>query len=184
MDNASNCNKLAEILPEFLPDFPGMDARLRCLAHIFNLVAKVLIPLFSFFFRINLKYISQIFISFFFKKPKLKKSVKVTSEGSDEEEFVLDEGDGETEDDVAAVEEAVVEAEEGNGDDGQVAHDNAVVKSLRDIAIQEMSWKGVVMSLEEEKMALRLFPAVIFLSKIGLLLSDILLGFGAFTSGP
>jgi len=41
MDNASNCTKLAELLPIYLPDFWGMDARLRCLAHIVNLIAKV-----------------------------------------------------------------------------------------------------------------------------------------------
>lgn len=49
MDNASNCNKLAEILPEFLPEFGGMNARLRCLAHIVNLVAKVSLTHFIFF---------------------------------------------------------------------------------------------------------------------------------------
>jgi hypothetical protein len=41
MDNASNCDKLAEILPEYLPLFWGVEGRLRCLAHIFNLIAKV-----------------------------------------------------------------------------------------------------------------------------------------------
>lgn len=41
MDNASNCNRLASVLPEFIPDFWGADARLRCLCHIINLIAKV-----------------------------------------------------------------------------------------------------------------------------------------------
>lgn len=41
MDNASNCDKLAEILKEYIPEFGGPDGRLRCLAHIFNLIAKV-----------------------------------------------------------------------------------------------------------------------------------------------
>lgn len=45
MDNASNCDKLAQLLPQYLPLFRGPQARLRCLAHIFNLVAKVLIEL-------------------------------------------------------------------------------------------------------------------------------------------
>jgi len=40
MDNASNCNKLAELLPEYISSFLGVDGRLRCLAHIINLVAK------------------------------------------------------------------------------------------------------------------------------------------------
>jgi hypothetical protein len=56
MDNASNCNKLAELLPDFLPDFWGMDARLRCLAHIFNLVAKVKSTFLIFYFTVSLKY--------------------------------------------------------------------------------------------------------------------------------
>lgn len=42
MDNASNCNKLAELLPDYIPTFQGMDARLRCLTHILNLIAKVI----------------------------------------------------------------------------------------------------------------------------------------------
>jgi len=46
MDNASNCNKLAELLPEYIPTFQGMDARLRCLTHILNLIAKVTIKIF------------------------------------------------------------------------------------------------------------------------------------------
>jgi hypothetical protein len=41
MDNASNCTKLAELLPIYLPDFWGMNVCLRCLAHIVNLIAKV-----------------------------------------------------------------------------------------------------------------------------------------------
>ena len=60
----------------------------------------------------------------------------------------------------------MAEAEECEEDVGQVAHDNAVVKSLHDIAIQEMEKRGVVMSSDEEKLALRLFPAVRFLFKI------------------
>jgi len=43
MDNASNCNKLAELLSDHIPTFQGMNARLRCLAHIINLIAKVTI---------------------------------------------------------------------------------------------------------------------------------------------
>ena len=46
MDNASNCNKLAELLPEYIPTFQGMNSRLRCLTHILNLIAKVTIKIF------------------------------------------------------------------------------------------------------------------------------------------
>jgi len=41
MDNASNCTKLAELLPIYIPDFWGLNAHLCCLAHIVNLIAKV-----------------------------------------------------------------------------------------------------------------------------------------------
>ncbi|KAF8983149.1 hypothetical protein BDQ17DRAFT_1184501, partial [Cyathus striatus] len=30
MDNASNCNKLVEILPQYIPTFRGTSARVRC----------------------------------------------------------------------------------------------------------------------------------------------------------
>jgi len=41
MDNASNCNRLASILPQYIPTFWGELARLRCIDHILNLIAKV-----------------------------------------------------------------------------------------------------------------------------------------------
>ncbi|PPQ85536.1 hypothetical protein CVT25_006880 [Psilocybe cyanescens] len=69
----------------------------------------------------NLIYILQIFILFFFTKPKLKKSVKVTLEGGDDDEYILDEDNRETEDqDIAVIEEAVMDAEDDDEDDGQV----------------------------------------------------------------
>ncbi|KAG5633037.1 hypothetical protein H0H81_011893, partial [Sphagnurus paluster] len=95
-------------------------------------------------------------------RPKLKKSIKI-SETNLEEEYIIDEGDGYADDDddnVAALEEAQAELEETGEDDGQVAHDDAVVKTLCDVAIQQMAKRGVTMSQEEEKTALKLFPAV------------------------
>lgn len=41
MDNASNCDKFAAILGMRLPTFEGANARIRCFAHILNLIAKV-----------------------------------------------------------------------------------------------------------------------------------------------
>jgi len=70
-----------------------------------------------------------------------------------------DEPDGEEEEDFAATEQVLVE-EDTQEDDGQVAHDDAVVKSLHDIAVDEMEDQGVVMSEAEKRMALKLFPAV------------------------
>ena len=73
-------------------------------------------------------------------------------DGSDEEEE-------EEEGNFAATEQALIE-EEIQADDGQVAHDDAVVKSLCDIAVCEMENEGVVMSEAEKWMALKLFPVV------------------------
>ncbi|KAF8953370.1 hypothetical protein BDZ97DRAFT_1639950, partial [Flammula alnicola] len=56
--------------------------------------------------------------------------------------------------------QASIKAEETQEDDGQVAHDDAVVKSLQDVTIHEMKYQGVVMSEAEKQMALKLFPAV------------------------
>jgi len=41
MDNAGNCNTLAQFLPIYTKKFLGKRSRLRCIAHIINLVAKV-----------------------------------------------------------------------------------------------------------------------------------------------
>lgn len=163
MDNASNCTKLAELLPNYLPDFWGMDARLRCLAHIVNLIAKVKTSIYQ---RIpSLKTSVQIFISFFFKRPKVKKSVVIPSQNDDdgevsEEEHIIDAGDTSEDDESPAAEEAVIDAEENVEDDGQVAHDDAVVRSVHDHAIEKMASTGVTMTAEEEREALKLFPAV------------------------
>lgn len=111
---------------------------------------------------------SKIFISFFFKKPKVKKAITVSSTTADtEEEIILEPGTLLELEDTAIAEEAIIDAEANEDDDGQIAHDNAVVKSLRDIAIQQMAnEKDVHMTSEEEKMALKLFPAVYFIFDI------------------
>jgi hypothetical protein len=40
-DNASNNNTLVNALSELLPGFRGKETRVRCFAHILNLVVKV-----------------------------------------------------------------------------------------------------------------------------------------------
>ncbi|CAE7107559.1 unnamed protein product [Rhizoctonia solani] len=47
MDNASNNETLVRQLKELVPTFRGSRARLRCLAHIVNLMAKAFMSLFS-----------------------------------------------------------------------------------------------------------------------------------------
>ncbi|KIJ93288.1 hypothetical protein K443DRAFT_12985 [Laccaria amethystina LaAM-08-1] len=63
-------------------------------------------------------------------------------------------------DESPAAEEAVIDAEENVEDDGQVAHDDAVVHSIHDLAIQKMASRGVTITAEEEQEALKLFPVV------------------------
>jgi hypothetical protein len=41
MDNASNNDTLAKLLPLLIPSFCGMASRGRCFPHIINLLAKV-----------------------------------------------------------------------------------------------------------------------------------------------
>jgi len=105
--------------------------------------------------------ISKIFISFFFKKPKAKKSVQIEC-GDQIEEIILDARDEESgaEDDVVT-EEVSLDAQASQGDEGQIAHDDEVVKSICDRAIVEMWRKGVRMTQVEEKMAQKIFPMVL-----------------------
>ena len=92
----------------------------------------------------------------------MKKSVVIPSDDGEvsEEEHIIDSGDTSEDDESPAAEEAVIDAEENVEDDGQVAHDDAVVRSIHDLAIQKMAATGVMMTAEEEREALKLFPAV------------------------
>jgi hypothetical protein len=62
--------------------------------------------------------------------------------------------------DEAIEEETAVSADAHKGDDGQSAHDDSVIKSLRGRAIKIMKDQGVVIDRSDEKMALQLFPRV------------------------
>lgn len=79
MDNASNCSKAASILGKKLLTFPGDAGRLRCLAHIINLITKVRsqsnYAVFMLLNRTNM-LCGQVFLSFFFKQKKMKKVAK------------------------------------------------------------------------------------------------------------
>jgi hypothetical protein len=68
----------------------------------------------------------------------------------------------ETDEDEAIEEEAAISAAAEEGDNGQAVHDNSVVKTLRNRAIQIMKDQGVVIEKEEQKIALQLFPRVSF----------------------
>lgn len=68
----------------------------------------------------------------------------------------------ESDEDEAIEEEAAIFTAAVEGDNGQAIHDNSVVKTLRDRAIQIMKDQGVVVEKEDLKMALQLFPRVSF----------------------
>ncbi|TFK41568.1 hypothetical protein BDQ12DRAFT_696742 [Crucibulum laeve] len=167
MDNASNCDALAWLLPNYLPDFRGMQSQGHCFPHIINLIAK-------------------IFISFFFKQVKQKKSVTVAAgthcqHGAtatapsdtefEEEVLVIEEGEDinfnsdDSDNDNAAVEESEITESTTLDDNGKDAHNDLVVKSLADKAIKIM-WDeySIVMKPEEQQYALQIFPRMAGLS--------------------
>lgn len=180
MDNASNCDKLAEYLPDYLPLFRGRKARLRCLAHIFNLIAKVRAFLYNAYLRLT--SVCKIFISFFFKTRKPKKKIQIAAgpRGSgfmrlgesddlgDETEIVLDAGDDDEldEDDIAIEEEAEasLEAEADDRDEGQKEHNDEVAKTFRGKAIAMMAAKNIRLDEKEVKSACQIFPRVCSIS--------------------
>jgi hypothetical protein len=112
----------------------------------------------------------------------MKKTVKVTAGGArthsvmetvpgneleaviQEQEIILDNGDSDEsdEDNIAAVEEMIIEAEEVKGDDGKELHDEAVVRTLRDQAIHIMATGSnkIKIAEDEQAMAFQLFPKV------------------------
>ncbi|KAK7456412.1 hypothetical protein VKT23_010660 [Stygiomarasmius scandens] len=155
MDNAGNCNTTARFLPNFIPNHRGVLARGRCFDHIIQLAAKVT-------------------ISFFFKQPKKKKTIKVTKSsarhaGSQAQPDELEEivvGADEVGVDAEDLEIAdVLGDEEDAVDPGKEAHDTAVSNSIRDIVIREMAREGVAILQSEQNVALKVFPKIAGLAK-------------------
>ena len=120
----------------------------------------------------------QVFISFFFKKPKAKKTVRISGgartgqfmragevlNASTEEEVVLESGDEYSdsgdEDNFAVNEEADATIEEIEEDEGQTAHNDRVAKSVQERAIQYMQSQHVYLDADEVEEALQIFPRV------------------------
>lgn len=155
LDNAGNCDTLVKEAKLLLRYFLGMWWRTCCFPHITNLIAKA-------------------FVSFFFKTPKKRKTItvaagtkrkrgharSVTTIHVEEEVSVGDPlGLDEDEAEQNEIEETGV-LEDETVDDGQVAHDEQVVKTIKGKAIASMALKGITMDSEEERSALQLFPRV------------------------
>jgi len=77
------------------------------------------------------------------------------------EEVVIEIGDADKDDDdnTAAV-EVILEDDEDDDDDGKVTHDREAVRSMQQQAINNMEDLGVIITSEEEKEAMQLFPRV------------------------
>jgi hypothetical protein len=171
MDNAGNCDTTAVELNLILPSFGGAAARLRCLLHILNLIAKV--GRLS-FVLVRILPSLQAFIQFFFKPLKRKKAVKVAKGTKrkrtvqappvieeEEDEAVLDEGDflSTAEEEIAQVLDTP-DPSEPQTEDAQEIHDTHIARSIRDKAIAYMRLKGVIIGEQENRTALGIFPKV------------------------
>ncbi|KAH8113039.1 hypothetical protein DFH11DRAFT_1689602 [Phellopilus nigrolimitatus] len=152
MDNAGNCNTTATETAALVPSFRGMKSRLRCFAHILNLIAKAVLSLFS-------------------KPPRSRKAIKIGS-GTGQpcnntqpsaSEFVIDHGDH-----LTAEEEELAEVicdDEVGEDNGQDTHDTYIVSNIRDRAMANMAKRGVTVSSYEEKTAQAVLPKIAGLAK-------------------
>lgn len=126
-------------------------------------------------------FMIQIFISFFFKKPRSRKSVKIAqgnapanygrpgesldvSDLDQDDEVVLEDGDSiDLDEDEAVLEEAAIEDDEDEVDEGQGAHNEKVARTLKDKAIRLMAQRGIEIGSDEEKTAQLIFPRVCIL---------------------
>ncbi len=76
----------------------------------------------------------------------------------------FEQGSDGDEEDLAAAEEAIVDDQVEQDDDGQIEYDREAVRSSHDQAVQDMrAFYKVKMTPAEEKTALKIFPAVYFL---------------------
>ena len=71
------------------------------------------------------------------------------------------EQESDSDEDIAAAEEAIADDQVEQEDDGQIQHDRETVKSTCDQAVSDMQkFYKVKMTSAEEKTALKIFPAV------------------------
>ncbi|TEB22246.1 hypothetical protein FA13DRAFT_1921081 [Coprinellus micaceus] len=158
MDNASNCNKTAEVLPNMISTFAGEEARIRCFSHILHLIAQVNVSTTS--------PANSMFMSFFFRKRKSSKKVKKNADGLDELIDVDEPDNGDEEDDAVALEEIEADDAELADDDGYVTHGKAVVYSMCEEAIRYMeAEKAIFLDKKEINEALGIMPKVAGLAR-------------------
>ncbi|KAJ7644487.1 hypothetical protein FB45DRAFT_737456 [Roridomyces roridus] len=168
MDNAGNCNTTASNLVVDIPSFRGMLARGRCFTHILQIVARTSIVLTT----------VQTIIAFFFKQATRKKTVKAKkgsakrstsastdAETDETEDIVIWEADPTADAEDLSLADDIHEPEDDEPSTAQDLHDEKVSGTLRSKAVEEMRRKKVVISPQEEKDALKLFPKIVGLAK-------------------
>ncbi|KAJ7909565.1 hypothetical protein B0H13DRAFT_2330270 [Mycena leptocephala] len=156
IDGAGNCNTTATGYQLLAPHFDASRFRIFCFCHILNLVAKA-------------------FISFLFKQYKRKKvgcgtkwkRVRGAPPAADpvEEELVLDEDNGLSPEERELAQTLIDIENEAPMDTGEQAHDDAVIKSTRDRAISDMRLRGVMITDEQNKTVLGMYPKVAGLAR-------------------
>ncbi|TEB25601.1 hypothetical protein FA13DRAFT_1637160 [Coprinellus micaceus] len=158
MDNASNCNKTAEVLPNMISTFAGEEAHVRCFSHILHLIAQVNVSTTS--------PANSMFMSFFFRKRKSSKKVKKNADGLDELIDVDEPDNGDEEDDAVALKEIEADDAQLADDDGYVTHGKAVVYSMHEEAIRYMeAEKAISLDKKEINEALGIMPKVAGLAR-------------------
>jgi len=126
----------------------------------------------------------QAFLSFFYCQPKARKTVNVSKrraqrKGQTQASRVQDEVEdvqNEDDEDLDAVENperefvdehlAELNRSDDAPDEGKVAHDDVIVKTIREEAKREAAKRGIVLNVHEEKEAQGLMPKVCCLQSL------------------
>ena len=168
---------MASHLSSLIPTFHGTASRTRCLPHTINLIAKVCLDAVIFCCSDSYYIRAQVFISFFFRQPKQKKSPAVNAnpkkrgkqpdippqEATGDNDFIVSEPDP-TERDM--LEELIdLAGADDQADDAKVAEINEKVSAFRTQAVEEARKLGIQVSSDEASVALGLFPKVAGLAR-------------------
>ncbi|KAI5823657.1 hypothetical protein K523DRAFT_344161 [Schizophyllum commune Tattone D] len=173
MDNASNCNTTATELSNILPTFEGTSWRLRCLLHILNLIAKVC----TLYLTIPVAHTTrnQAILLFFYKQYKRKKRSGTSQDAGTStatEDTANAEDDDEEEGPVSPEDEELAQTAAAQAEDdvaqsstGELEHDDAAAKSVKDRAILEMRIRGVTFTESQAKESISIMTKVAGLAR-------------------
>jgi hypothetical protein len=140
LDNASNNDTLVRELPNLLDNFQGSVTRIRCFAHVLNLVVKVRVSLIA---RLICLHPYKAILSQFYKK-KNSKDDECLSDDRDDDEVEPDD-DAICHDDSDEIDPAVASSDEAmiqeviDSLDGDVEDDDDATKTLRHLTSEEIN---------------------------------------------